>query len=99
MNPIFGPLLSSMKTVVLEYPESWLPALSTNAGSFAQEAKMAAAMKLFEVGRFSSGQAAQFAGVGRQEFLLSCRQWGVDTVNWDEEELAREFETPLPAKA
>lgn len=88
-----------MKSVVLEYPESLLAALSTDSVHFAQEAKMAAAMKLFERGRFSSGQAAQFAGVGRQEFLLSCRQWGVDTVNWDEEEIAREFETPLPAKA
>lgn len=88
-----------MKSVVLEYPESLLAALSTDSVHFAQETKMAAAMKLFERGRFSSGQAAQFAGVGRQEFLLSCRQWGVDTVNWDEEEIAREFETPLPAKA
>lgn len=88
-----------MKTVVLEYPESWLPALSTDATHFAEEAKMAAAMKLFERGRFSSGQAARFAGVSRVKFLLSCGDWGVSSLGpWDEEEISREFSTELPAR-
>lgn len=87
-----------MSTVVLEYPEAWLAALSTDALKFERETKMAAAMKLFERGRFTSGQAAQFAGVSRTEFLLSCPQWGVDSVNWDEAELEAEFTTPLPER-
>lgn len=55
--------------------------------------------KLFEVGKLTSGQAAQFAGVGRQEFLLGCREWGVDSVNWDTDEIEAEFTTPLPSRA
>jgi hypothetical protein len=89
-----------MKSVVLEYPESLLAALSTDSVHFAQEAKMAAAMKLFERGRFSSGQAADFAGVSRAKFLLSCGDWGVGSLGpWDEAEIEREFATELPARA
>lgn len=64
-----------------------------------KEAKLAAAMKLFEKGRFTSGQAAQFAGMGKSDFLLSCREWGVDSVKWDEAELKLEFSTPIPRRA
>ena len=88
-----------MKSVVLEYPESLLAVLGTDASHFAQEAKMAAAMKLFERGRFSSGQAAEFAGVSRAKFLLSCGDWGVSSLGpWDEAELEREFATVLPPR-
>jgi hypothetical protein len=32
----------------------------------------------------------------RVEFLLTCRQWGVSSVDWDEEDLAAEFSGTLP---
>ena len=86
-----------MSTITLEYPSSWLAAMGLDAPRFATEARMASAMKLFECGRLSSGQAAQFAGMARAEFLLSCRQWGVDSVKWDDEELSAEFAAELPA--
>ena len=73
--------------------------MATDASRFAKDAKMAAAVKLYEVGKLTSGQAAQFAGVGRQEFLLGCRQWGVDSVSWDEEEIEAEFTTRLPSRS
>lgn len=64
-----------MNSITLEYPDAWLAPLGTDAVRFAREAKLAAAMKLFETGRFTSGQAARFAGMERIAFLLSCRQW------------------------
>lgn len=85
-----------MSAVVLEYPDTWLVALGTDAPHFAEEVKMAAAMKMFERGRLSSGQAAQFAGIGKIEFLLSCSQWGVNSVKWDDADIEAEFSTPLP---
>jgi predicted nucleotidyltransferase len=85
-----------MNAVTLEYPEAWLAAMGTDAEVFAKETKMAAAMKLFELGKFTSSQAAQFAGVGRREFMLSCRHWGVESVHWNRAELAAEFEAALP---
>jgi predicted HTH domain antitoxin len=87
-----------MNAVALEYPDAWLAAMGTDAQRFSEDAKMAAAMKLFEIGRFTSGQAAQFAGVSRREFLLRCHEWGVDSVKWDAAELDAEFSTPLPPR-
>jgi predicted HTH domain antitoxin len=88
-----------VNAITLEYPDSWLVPMATDASRFALDAKMAAAVKLFEVGKLTSGQAAQFAGLGRREFLLDCRQWGVDSVNWDSDEIEVEFTTSLPQRA
>jgi predicted HTH domain antitoxin len=88
-----------MNAITLEYPDSWLVPMATDALNFAKDAKMVAAVKLFEVGKLTSGQAAQFAGVGRQEFLLGCRLWGVDSVNWDADEIEAESATLLPVRA
>ena len=85
-----------MNAVTFEYPDAWLAPLGTDAEHFAQEAKLAAAMKVFEKGRFTSGQAVEFARVGRSDFMLSCREWGVDSVKWDEAELEKEFSTAMP---
>lgn len=88
-----------MSAITLEYPTSWLATLGLDAEHFAEETRLAAAMKLFERGRLSSGQAAQLAGVTRAGFLLSCHQWGVDSVNWDDDDLTAEFEGSLPLQA
>jgi predicted HTH domain antitoxin len=86
----------AMKALQIEYPESWPAAAGSSAERFEDEARMALAMKLYEMGRLTSGQAAQLAGVSRVAFLLNCPQWNVPTVAWDSSELASEFK-PFPA--
>ena len=49
--------------------------------------RMASAMKLYEMGRLTSGQAASLAGVPRVVFLLKCRSYGSASAQWDREEL------------
>jgi predicted HTH domain antitoxin len=88
--------LFNMKAMQIEYPESWPAAAGSSAERFEGEARMALAMKLFEMGRLTSGQAAQLAGVSRTVFLLSCPQWKVPTVAWDAAEISAEFK-PLPS--
>lgn len=85
-----------MKAMQIEYPEAWPTAAGSSAERFEDEARMALAMKLFEMGRLTSGQAAQLAGVSRVAFLLSCPQWNVPSVAWDAAEISAEFK-PLPA--
>jgi predicted HTH domain antitoxin len=85
-----------VKALQIEYPESWPAAAGSSVERFEGEARMALAMKLFEMGRLTSGQAAQLAGVSRAVFLLSCPQWNVPTVAWDSNELASEFK-PFPS--
>ena len=80
-----------MKTATFSYPESLLALLNKSADNFEAEARMAMAMKLFELGRLTSGQAAEIAGINRVDFLLSCREYGVSSVSWDEEDIRQEF--------
>ncbi len=80
-----------VKAMQIEYPESWTALAGSSPEGFENEARMALAMKLFEMGRLTSGQAAQLAGVSRIAFLFSCPHWNVPAVNWDADELAAEF--------
>lgn len=57
-----------MKELSIEYPESMLAIFNLSPESFEQEAKIALAMKLYEMGRLSSGQAASLAGISRVAF-------------------------------
>ena len=68
-----------MKThpVTIEIPETILLAEKTDATTFARELRVLAAVKLYELGRLSSGRAAELAGMGRVEFLLSLERYKV----------------------
>jgi predicted HTH domain antitoxin len=94
LSSFFRPLCAyaaCMKAMQIEYPESWPALAGSSPERFENDARMALAMKLFEMGRLTSGQAAQLAGVSRIAFLFNCPQWNVPAVNWDAEELAAEF--------
>jgi len=81
----------AMKSIEIEYPEAVAAALNLSPEAFTQEAKLALSVKLFEMGRLTSGQAANLAGVPRAQFLLECKRFGAASVHWDDEELAAEF--------
>ena len=82
-----------VKAIQIEYPEAWTAAAGSSSERFENEARLALGMKLFEMGRLTSGQAAQLAGISRMAFLFACPQWNVPAVNWDAEELAAEFKS------
>jgi predicted HTH domain antitoxin len=63
-------------------------ALKLDASAAAAELRIAAAMKLYELGRLSSGAAAQLAGISRVAFLVKLAEFGVDTFREPESELA-----------
>jgi predicted HTH domain antitoxin len=85
-----------MSTMTIEYPDS-LPTLSNQSvAEFEQESRLALAMKMYELGRWSSGQAARVAGIPRARFLLECPRFQVPTVSWDDDEIEAEFSGLAP---
>jgi predicted HTH domain antitoxin len=84
-----------VKTFAIKYPESVLATLNLSPEVFEEEARIALAVKLYEMGRLTSGQAAELAGIPRVAFLLNCKRYGTSTVEWDREELESEFSTTM----
>ena len=67
----------TLKQLTVEVPEQVLLAEKMTEHAFAQEMRMLSAVKLYELGRLSSGRAADLAGVPRVEFLLSLGRYQV----------------------
>lgn len=74
-------------TMVVEFPETLPDALHETREQFEREAKAAMAVKLFELKRLSSGQAAALLGMDRAKFLLMLGGYGVAMIDLDEAEL------------
>lgn len=80
-----------MGMIHIDLPESVLLSTGQSQEEFVREAKFLLALKLFELGRVSSGRAAELCEMPRVEFLLLAGRSGVPVVDLDAEELDREF--------
>ena len=81
-----------MKQAVLTYPDGLPQSLKLSDRESADELRFLAAAKLFELGRLSSGRAAQLADLDRLTFLGRLASVGVAAINLREEEVAAEVE-------
>jgi predicted HTH domain antitoxin len=78
------------ESVNVEYPADVRRTLCESREEFAEELKMLAAVKLYELGKISSGKAAALAGLDRVSFLLGLHRYRVSVFNYTSEELERE---------
>jgi predicted HTH domain antitoxin len=79
-----------MSEITLTIPDEALVALKVKPDQLGAELRLAAAVKLYELGRISSGAAAKLAGIPRTVFLTKLADYGVDTFRLTEEELRQE---------
>ncbi len=61
----------------MDIPDRVLVAEKMAPPEFARHIRTLAAMKLYEMGRFSSGRAAEMAGMSRVEFLTRTAEYRV----------------------
>lgn len=80
-----------MGVIHIDLPESLLLSTGQSQEDFVRDAKFFVALKLFELGRVSSGRAAEICGLPRVEFLLLAGRSGVPVADLDADELSREF--------
>ena len=63
--------------VMVNVPEKILLAEKTDEAAFGRELSTLAAVKLYDLGRLSSGRAAELAGMSRVEFLMNLSRYRV----------------------
>lgn len=78
-----------MPQIVIDIPEKVLLAEKTDEESFGRELRLLAAIKLYELGRLSSGRAAELAGMARVEFLMTLERYHVFPLAAELEDLER----------
>jgi predicted HTH domain antitoxin len=76
-----------MSTLHIHIPDETLISLKTDPQHFAGEVVLLAAVKLFELGKLSSGRAAELAGLSRVEFLAVLKHYQVAPFQTNAKEL------------
>jgi predicted HTH domain antitoxin len=74
----------------IPYSEDLLLSLKESKEQFEQDARFFLAIKLYELGKISSGKAAKLAGLGRVQFLLKLGQYQVSPFQVSMEEILEE---------
>lgn len=79
-------------TVQIDVTDETLAALRQDPSSYAAELRVAAAAKLYELGRVSQEVAADIAGLSRAEFLRALSRFRVSPLQDTPESLKLELE-------
>ena len=73
------------------YPEELLLSLKKSPAEFEDEARLLLAVKLYELGRVSTGTAAQLAGMNRVAFMFALSRFGLSPIGLEPGELAEDL--------
>ena len=68
-------------TINIEYPESLANTLRLSDKDFVSEMKTSSLVKLYELGRISSGNAAKVLNMSRIDFLELLSKYNVSVLN------------------
>lgn len=86
-----------MKTeeLKIKYPAGFEFAVHMTKEEMEHQIRLMAALKMFELGKISSGKAAELAGMSRVEFLETCGRYHVSVFNYPPEEIEEEIKKDI----
>jgi predicted HTH domain antitoxin len=84
-----------MDTLTIQIPEAILLQTGTSREDLERESRFWLALRFFERGQLTSGQAAGMCQMNRVDFLLAAGQEGVPVADLDGDELKRELGAAL----
>lgn len=85
-------IVIGMTTVSVQVPDSLLLQTNGSVEELAAQSQFLLALKFFELGRLTSGQAAQMCSMNRVDFLLQAGRAGIPVSDLNETELAQEIQ-------
>lgn len=80
-----------MTPITVNLPDTAFSALRKTPDEFAQEMRIAAAIKWYEIEQISQGKAAEIAGLSRAEFIQALSRYRVSIFQYTEADLVREL--------
>ena len=83
--------MNAIRTLEIPYPADLPAAMGESPEVFEQQLKFLVAARMYELGRISSGRAAELAGTSRVEFLEGLGRYRISVFNYSLEELEREI--------
>jgi len=89
--------MSQVNVLTIEYPPELLWALQQAPEEFEAQARLLLAVKLYEIGKLSTGLAARLAGVPRVTFMFLLGQYGLSPFGETPEELEGDLENARQA--
>lgn len=79
------------RVLTIDYGDDFLLALGYSPRQFSEEARILVAVKLYELGRLSSGAAAKLADMPKPLFLMKLADYGVDAFDMTEEDIRKDL--------
>ena len=79
----------------IKYPVGFEFAVHMTKEELEQHIRLMAALKMFELGKISSGKAAELSGMSRVEFLETCGRYNVSVFNYLPEEIEEEIKKDI----
>ncbi len=83
--------------LTIRYPEGLERAVHLTKAEMEEHIRLMAALKMFELGKLSSGKAAELAGMSRIEFFEACGRYHVSIFNYPDDEIEAELASDLSA--
>lgn len=75
----------------IKYPIGFETSVHMTKDEMEQHIRLMAALKMFELGKISSGKAAEFSGMSRTDFFEACSRYHVSIFNYSPDTAEREI--------
>jgi predicted HTH domain antitoxin len=83
--------MKQKNVLTIPYPEDILLSLKESPAEFEAEARLLLAVKLYELGRLSTGMAARLAGMSRVAFMFALDRFGLSPIGLEPGEVAQDL--------
>jgi predicted HTH domain antitoxin len=87
--------LVATQELTIRYPEGLEQVVHLTKAEMERHIRLMAALKMFELGKLSSGKAAELAGMSRIEFIEACGLYRVSIFNYSDDEIEAELASDL----